>query len=135
MKYRRKVRCSLAEIQTNNPTIDQPVAISRFWTGKQVATNVVILALASLAAYLQYYLYPLVMARPLGSFGFGETNISLKFSFLTFQYIATRCVGGTCKPLTGVPAFDFFQAMIALLIFVNVLQYFNTRKKQDSQIS
>ena len=133
MNYRRKTRCSLAGIQTNNPTIDQPV-IGRFWTGKQVVTNAVILALASLAAYLQYYLYPLVMARPLSSFGFGETNISLKFSILTFQYIATRCVGGTCKPLTGIPAFDFFQALIVLLIFVNVLQFFNTRKKQDLQI-
>jgi hypothetical protein len=107
-------------------------SLMHFWTVKQIVTNLVILALASIAAYLQYYLYPLIMARPLdpvSGLGFGETNISLRFSFLTFQYTATRCMGSSCSKLVGIPAFDFFQVMIIALVFVNLLHYVNTRKK------
>lgn len=90
------------------------------------------LALAGVAAYLQYYVYPLVMSRPQGSAsgeGFGETNISLHFSFLTYHYVATRCIEGACTRLVGVSDFDFFQALIVLAVILNLLHYLNLRKK------
>jgi len=127
-----KIRLLLTETPSNDSTIVLPLAGSRFWTARQIATNLIILALASVAGYLQYYLYPLIMSRPLNSLaglGFGETNNSLKFSILTFQYTATRCMGTSCARLVGIPAFDFFQVMIIILIFANVLHFINTRKK------
>jgi hypothetical protein len=124
-------RSYLAEAQTNNPTATKHTE-NRYWTPKQILTDAVILALGGAAAYLQYYLYPLVMARPLNStagLGFGETNISLKFSFLTFQYTATRCIGGNCTRLVGIPSFDFFQALIISLVILNIVHFANSRKK------
>jgi hypothetical protein len=90
------------------------------------------LALAGIAAYLEYYLYPLVMARPiysLSGLGFGETDISLKLSFLTFQYTATRCMGATCTRLVGIQAFDFFQLAVIIVVLINVFHLISTRKK------
>jgi len=127
-----KIRFPLTETPPNDSTIVLPFAGPPFWTARQIATNLIILALAGVAGYLQYYLYPLIMSRPPYPFtalGFGETNISIKFSILTFQYTATRCMGTSCAKLAGIPAFDFFQVIIIILVFANVLHYINTRKK------
>ena len=110
---------------------DRVSAFSLFWTGKQIATNVVLIALASIAGYLQYYLYPLVMSAipdSINGSGFGETNITLKFSFLTFQYAATRCTSFSCTRLVGIPGFDFFQAIIIALVVINLLHLLNIRR-------
>ena len=118
--------------EPNNSTVSAAFANRRFWTVRQIATNSVFMVLAIVAAYLQYYLYPLVMSRPLYSLtglGFGESDISLKFSFLTFQYTATRCMGSNCTRLVGINAFDFFQLIIIILVIINVLHFLNTRKK------
>jgi hypothetical protein len=80
---------------------------------------------------LQYYLYPLIMSRAANTssgLGFGETDIRLKFSLLTFQYTATRCNSFSCTRLVGIPAFDFFQAIIVALVVVNLLHFMNLRK-------
>ncbi len=119
--------------EPGNPLVENDrIAPSRFWTLKHIVTNVIILAFACVAAYLQFYLYPLIMSRPIGSpsgLGFGETNISLHFSVLTYHYVATRCMGSSCTRLVGVADFDFVQALILVLVLVNILHFLGMRKK------
>lgn len=122
----------MTEIGTNDSTPAPRTSIPRLWSVRYAITNAILLFFAGIAAYLEYSLYPLVMTRPLGSpagLGFGETNVSLKFSFLTFQYIATRCMGTTCTPLVGIPAFDFFQVLIIALVVYNVMHFINFRSR------
>ena len=106
-----------------------PNSRAAFWTTKQIVLDSFLIVFAIIAAYLQYYFYPLVMSRPavFGN-GFGETNITLKLSFLTFQYVATRCTNSSCVRLAGIPAFDFFQAILLMFIVVNLVHLYNVRK-------
>jgi len=103
-----------------------------FWAGKFVLTNIVILVLALLAGYLQYVAYPALMtgAAPPNGTGFGESNVVLSLSFLTFQLSATNpnCLGGPCF-LRGVQAFDFCQALVYLVILVNLARFVRLRWK------
>ncbi len=98
-----------------------------YWNPKFVMINVAVVLLALVAGYLQYVAYPAVISAPVTSGGYGENNPVLVLSFLTFQINAVgNCLGGSCL-LRGVQAFDFFQAMIYLLIIVNIVHAFNRR--------
>jgi hypothetical protein len=104
----------------------------KYWSGKFIFTNLIILLLATLAGYLQYIAYPALMTSatpPVGS-GFGETNVVLTISFLTFQFSATNpnCTNPGCV-LKGVPAFDFCQALLYLVILVNLVHFIRLRGK------
>lgn len=88
---------------------------------KLIATNIVLIIVAVIAAYLQYVAYRQDMVSEL------ETNIVLKLSFLTYQYDAVR--GST--HIIGLPAFDFFQAIVYLAIIFNAW-YFITASKNKS---
>jgi len=111
-----------------------PIKDSGYWTPKFVVLNITILFLAIVAGYLQYVAYPALLSAPMitsggnGPFGFGETNVVLNLSFLTFQINAVgNCSGNSCE-LRGVPAFDFCQAMVYLVIIVNVIHSINRRR-------
>lgn len=109
----------------------ETVAHSSFWTGKHVATNVILVILAFVAAYLQFDVYPRIMSAT-GGYGFGEKDVALKLSFLTFQYTATRCTYTSCVTQIGVPAFDFFQAIILVVVITNLVHFYYTKKQQSS---
>jgi hypothetical protein len=106
----------------------KPMRDPGYWSAKFVLVNIIILLLALVAAYLQYVAYPSLLSSSPSSGGYGETNIVLNLSFLTFQINAVGSCGGSSCELRGVPAFDFFQAMIYLLIIVNVVHLINRRR-------
>jgi len=112
--------------------IGSPHKAFRYWSTKFVLINVTLILLAVVAAYLQYIAYPALMTAPTpanGGNGFGETNVVLNLSFLTFQLNSTgSCSNSPCL-LKGVPAFDFCQAMIYLVIVVNLVHLYNRRAK------
>ena len=110
---------------TNSSFRNLPKSGATFWTTKQIVFDFFLMVFATIAAYLQYYFYPLIISGPSG---FSETNITLKFSFLTFQYISTRCTNFSCARLVGIPAFDFFQAIVLILVAFNLLHLYNVRK-------
>ena len=98
-----------------------------FWTGKHTASTVILIIFALVAAYLQYSLYPKLMTSTGGS-GFGLKNVTVKLSFLTFQYSATRCTYSSCVRQVGVPAFDFFQAIIIIILVMNLFHLYYVKK-------
>ncbi len=104
----------------------------RYWEGKFILTNAVVLLLALVAGYLEYVAYPALMTAPVppAGTGFGESNVVLSLSFLTFQLSATNpnCTGGPCF-LKGEPAFDFCQALIYLVILMNLARFVRLRSK------
>jgi hypothetical protein len=106
----------------------KPVRDPGYWNAKFILINIIILILAIVAAYLQFVAYPALLTAPQSSGGYGETNVVLNLSFLTFRIDATADCGGSTCQLKGVPAFDFFQAMIYLLIIVNVVHFINRRR-------
>ena len=72
--------------------IGSPHKAFRYWSTKFVLINVTLILLAIIAAYLQYVAYPALMTAPTpanGGNGFGETNVVLNLSFLTFQSNST----------------------------------------------
>ncbi len=83
-------------------------------------TVAILALLALIAAYLQYVYYPSVLL----SGQFGETNISLHLSFLTFQIDATR--GSEFVP--GIPSLDFFQVFVIAAVLLNLSRYFERRR-------
>ena len=109
------------------------VVREKYWSGRFILTNLVIVLLAIMAGYLQYVAYPALMTgSSLSGAGFGETNVVLSLSFLTFQFSATdpnsNCASSGCV-LKGVPAFDFCQALIYLLILVDLVRIVRLRSK------
>jgi hypothetical protein len=121
----------------SNPGSELPIAISppkpsKYWSTKFVLLNLAFILLAIIAGYLQYVAYPALMTAPTpenGGNGFGESNVVLNLSFLTFQLNATgTCSSSPCE-LKGVPAFDFCQAMIYLIIVINLVHLYNRRSK------
>ncbi|MDG6907463.1 MAG: hypothetical protein JRN20_16950 [Nitrososphaerota archaeon] len=112
---------------TENSNLAQPVDFEmsqrKFFGIKLVAVDSLLGLFAIIAGYLEYVLYPSVIAND-----FGESNIALKLSFLTFRYYATRCEGGYCARLAGVPAFDFFQLFIYLIVFYTVFKFIVSKK-------
>src|SRR5579872_5536225 len=124
---------------SSNPSEDRQrlespplVRRERYWSRKFILTNVVLLVLAAVTGYLQYVAYPALMTSPLppNGNGFGETNVVLILSFLTFQLSAvnSNCASSVC-PVKGVPAFDFFQALIYLTILINLVRFVQLRSK------
>ncbi len=99
-----------------------------YWDTRFAFTNAILLLIALIAAYLEYDVYPTIM----GKSPFYETNITLHLSIFTYMYDSTRCTlsdttvancsaaGGTVVHIVGVPAFDFFQLMIAMIILANI---------------
>jgi hypothetical protein len=108
------------------------VVRERYWDGKFILTNVILVLLAVVAGYLQYVVYPALMTSPTppAGYGFGETNVVLTLSFLTFQFSATNpnCLTPGCV-LKGVPAFDFCQALIYLAVVFGLARYVRLRTK------
>jgi len=54
----------------------------------------------------------------------------LTLSFLTFQLSAvnSNCTSGVC-PVKGVPAFDFCQALVYLVILINLVHFVRLKSK------
>lgn len=111
---------------SGNSNLVQPIdaqnSQKHFVDTKMVVTNLVLGLLALISGVLEYVVYQTIISND-----FGETNVSLKLSFLSFRYFATRCIGGYCTRLAGVPAFDFFQLFIYLIIVYNVLKFIQSR--------
>jgi hypothetical protein len=114
--------------------VDKPVVSTaeKYWSSKFILTNVILLLLAGVAGYLEYVAYPALMTSPFppNGYGFGETNVVLNLSFLTFQLSAvnSNCASSIC-PVKGIPAFDFCQALIYLVILVNLVHFVRLRTK------
>ncbi len=84
------------------------------------------MALALVAAYLEYSVYPAIMNQ-----SFGETGILLRLSPLTFRLDGTRCYQ-TCQTLVGIPSLDFFQIFLIALVAVNLAHFFRLRGQKTS---
>ena len=123
---------NISNADGKEPMIDSPPKTSKYWSTKFILINISLILLAIIAGYLQYVAYPALMTAPTpanGGNGFGESNVILNLSFLTFQLNATgSCSNAPCM-LKGVPAFDFCQAMIYLVIVVNLVHVYNRRTK------
>lgn len=109
------------------------IAKKKYWTGNFILTNVVVLFLALVAGYFEYVAYPALMSGPSFPYGagFGETNVVLNLSFLTFQVTATNtitCATPNCV-LKGIPAFDFCQALVYLVILMNLAHFVRSPSK------
>jgi len=61
---------------------------------------------------------------------FGEQNLTLKLSILTYKYDAARCYFSStnCPHLSGVPALDFFQIFVIVVIAYNITYFLSFRK-------
>jgi hypothetical protein len=82
-------------------------------------TAFILAVLGVVAAYLQYIVYPSIMSNK-----FGETQIQLHLSFLTYWYSAKNCVvSASCFNIPGLPAFDFAQLFFILLAAMIVLHF------------
>lgn len=103
-----------------------------YWSAKFIATNGILLLLALVAGYLEYVAYPALMTGSTPPFGdgFGESNVVLNLSFLTYRFTATNpnCGSSGCT-LVGVPAFDFCQGLIYLVILINVAHFIRLKSK------
>ena len=121
---------NVSKTDGKEPMAGSPPKSSKFWSMKFVLLNVTLMLLSVVAGYLQYVAYPALMTAPTlanGGNGFGESNVVLNLSFLTFQLNAIgTCSNSPCL-LKGVPAFDFCQAMIYLVIVVNLVHLYNRR--------
>ena len=104
----------------------------RYWDGKFVATNAILLLLSAIAAYLQYSVYPAIITQE-----YGETNVALHISLLTYSWSATKCIGGICARLAGLWALDFFQIFILAVFLLNISRFISMWRNRNtgSQIS
>ncbi|MGI0078791.1 MAG: hypothetical protein ACRECH_04135 [Nitrososphaerales archaeon] len=109
------------------PTESSTSSRKGFWDPRFVLTIGILSFLALIAAYLQYLYYPSVLL----SNQFGETNVSVHLSFLTFQVNATRGV----EVVPGIPSLDFFQFFVIVIILVSLSHYFERRRKKVTQTS
>lgn len=120
-----------------NPPIQNVAQRSSYWDGRFSFTIVILILIALLAGYLQYSYYPAIMAKP----PFLEWNITLHLSPFSYAYNATRCVGiqdtaSTCplssvQNIIGVPAFDFFQLFVAIVILASLYHLWTYNKKRS----
>jgi hypothetical protein len=95
-----------------------------YWDRRFSLSSLVIALLAIVAAYLQYSVYPAIMANQ-----FGETNISLHISFFTYTLDAQKCTGfNSCQIIAGLPSFDFAQLFAALFILTQVYHLVKMRR-------
>jgi hypothetical protein len=127
-----------SENPTSSPEGTARVSDSKktpYMDAKFAFTNAILVLIALVAAYLQYDVYPAIMTKS----PFYETNITLHLSIFTFTYDSTRCTlsdttvsncsaaGGTVVHILGVPAFDFFQLFIAMIILANIYHFWTRR--------
>jgi hypothetical protein len=91
--------------------------------------------LALIAAYLEYEVYPSIMSGA----PFLESDISLHLSLFSYAYDSVRCTpdvsvancpAGSVQTIIGIPAFDFFQLFIAVIIIVNIYHALRLSKKR-----
>lgn len=106
--------------EETSSTPQQSEARKRYWDAKFLASNAFLILFAAVAAYLEYSVYPQIMSGP---GGFGETNVNIHLSFLTFRIDATRCGLTGCPTLVGVPSLDFFQLFLIAIVLINVVHY------------
>ena len=111
---------------TENSNLAQQLDVrnsrKHFVDARMVIINSVLGLLAIISGYLEYVVYPSIISS-----NFGETNVRLNLSFLSFRFYATRCEGGFCPRLAGVPAFDFFQLFVYLIILYNAVKFIQSR--------
>lgn len=112
---------SLSDGSGSTQAIEPTVPSMRFARARFVVVNLILGLLALVAGYFEFYSYPSLLIS------YGETNLSLHVSFLTYSFSATRCYGVNCTHLTGVPAFDFFQFFIYAIIVYTILQFIRLR--------
>jgi NADH:ubiquinone oxidoreductase subunit 2 (subunit N) len=94
-----------------------------YWNKKFIATTIVIILLAVLTAYLQYAVYPSIMQNQ-----FGETQVSVHLSILTYTIDAFRCITSeSCVNVRGLPAFDFAQLFVIVLVAMQIYHYIARR--------
>jgi hypothetical protein len=85
-------------------------------------TTLTLAVLGFLAIYLQYVVYPSIMSNV-----YGETQIQLHLSFLTYWYSAKNCVvSSSCLSIAGVPAFDFAQLFFIILAVTTIFHLAKT---------
>jgi hypothetical protein len=103
-----------AEVSYQLPKRKKP-----FLTSRLLFVDLVLLILSVVAGYAQYIVYPQIMEN-----AFGETNLMLSISFLTFRYTAFRID----RTIVGVPAFDFFQFFLYAAIVYTALKFIENRR-------
>lgn len=91
----------------------------KLWDSRFLLTALILALLALVSAYLEYVVYPSILV----SSQFGETNVSLHLSFLSFQYLATR----GSEPVPGILSLDFFQIFFISLIGFFLWHYYEVR--------
>jgi hypothetical protein len=109
---------SLPEGTPPQPSMSMPLRKRPFLTSRLLFVDFVLLLLSVVAGYAEYVVYPQIMENV-----FGETNVTLSISFLTFRYTAFRIN----RTIVGVPAFDFFQFFLYAAIVYTVLKYIEYR--------
>ena len=105
------------------PVPKSGTAAQKYWDGRFVIINAILLLLALVAGYLEYSVYPAIMSQ-----NFGETGILLRLSPLTFRLDGTRCFQ-SCQSLVGIPSLDFFQIFVIALVVINLAHFFRLRKQ------
>jgi len=107
-----------------NQNLEIPGKKESYWSRKFALINAILLLLALVAGYLEYVAYPALMTSPPppSGYGFGETNVVLTLSWLTYQFSATNpnCLTPGCV-LKGIPAFDLCQGLIYLVVLINLV--------------
>ncbi len=102
-----------------------PIPRVRYWDAKFLAINSILILIIAVAAYLQYGLYPSLMS----SSGYGESNLTLVLSFLTYRFDFNRCAATCPGPrLSGVPALDFVQIFVIVLVLVHISHFLAFRR-------
>ena len=101
-------------------TLENPDAERiRFWNGSFVALDFILVIIAVLAMYLQYVVYPSIITNT-----YGESDLSLHLSLLTFSWNAMKCYAlAACASIQGVSALDFFQVFLVVIALANISHY------------
>ncbi|MHB1908812.1 MAG: hypothetical protein ACYCQJ_08055 [Nitrososphaerales archaeon] len=107
----------------NEEQIDPRQPRKPFWSARFLIFEALLLTLVGLSAYLEYSVYPSLMRN-----SFGETQIVLHVSLLTFSFNANRCIGQTCSTVIGLPSFDFAQLFTIFFIGLGLYHLINVKK-------
>lgn len=111
--------------------VDSIVCV-RYWDVKFIVLNLIIVLLLAIVAYFEFYYYPSIMA---GS-NYGESNLTLVLGLLTYRYDFNRCSMSCPGPrLTGVPALDFFQLLLIVLVVSHVTHYWSYRRRPELRVA
>lgn len=108
---------------TNEKQIGHREPKKPFWSARFLILEAVLLTLIGLSAYLEYSVYPSLMQN-----SFGETQVVLHVSLLTFSFNANRCIGQTCSTVIGLPSFDFAQLFTIFFIGFGLYHLIKVKK-------